>query len=153
METLLEKTELTGNLRRYYKEILESLLCEIIYRKLLINRLCISPPQLLNRLCWKWVYRRCYEKASYVSNYVFFTLLHEWVDKRADASIRKTLMGVIPILSLEEHIGVFLIYASAFYHLIYAIKWKTHNLTHRGFFRDNDDICCVTVQDCTVFIL
>ncbi len=27
------------------------------------------------------IYRRCHEKTSYVSNYVFFTLLHKWVDR------------------------------------------------------------------------
>ncbi len=28
----------------------------------------------------------------------------------------------------------------ALYRPIYAVKWKPHNLTHRRFFRDNDDI-------------
>ncbi len=36
-------------------------------------------------------------------------------------------------------IGVFLIDVSALYQPIHALKWKTHNLTHRRFFRDNDD--------------
>ncbi len=34
---------------------------------------------------------------------------------------------------------VFPIDASARYQPIHAIKWKTDNLTHRRFFRDNDD--------------
>ncbi len=29
---------------------------------------------------------------------------------------------------------------SALYRPIYAIKWKTHNLTHRRFFHDNNDM-------------
>ncbi len=40
----------------------------------------------------------------------------------------------------ELHTGVFLIDASALYWSIHAIKWKTHNSTHRRFFCDNDDI-------------
>ncbi len=34
----------------------------------------------------------------------------------------------------------------ALYRPIYAVKWKTHNLTHRRFFRDNDDILKVSQQ-------
>ncbi len=38
------------------------------------------------------------------------------------------------------HIGVFLIDASTLYRPIHAIKWETHNLTHRRFFHDNDNM-------------
>ncbi len=41
-------------------------------------------------------------------------------------------------ISISVLFGVFLIDASALYRPIYAIKWETHNLTHRRFFHDND---------------
>ncbi len=35
------------------------------------------------------LYRRCHEKTSYMSNYVFFTLLHEWNDRGQTHRIEK----------------------------------------------------------------
>ncbi len=35
--------------------------------------------------------RRCHEKTSYVSNYAFFTLLHEWVDRGQAHRLEKFL--------------------------------------------------------------
>ncbi len=52
--------------------------------------------------CVQGTYRRCHEKNSNVSNYVFFTLLHEWVDKGWMHQLEKQLC-VIPISSLEVY--------------------------------------------------
>ncbi len=47
-------------------------------------------------------HRRCHEKTSYVSNYAFITLLHEWVDRGQKHQLEK-LLCVIPISSLEVY--------------------------------------------------
>ncbi len=49
--------------------------------------------------CWRvgcedarWAaYRRCHEKTSYVSNYAFITLLHEWVNRGQMLQLEKLL--------------------------------------------------------------
>ncbi len=36
----------------------------------------------LDEIQLRTTFHRCHEKTSYVSNYAFITLLHEWVDRR-----------------------------------------------------------------------
>ncbi len=50
--------------------------------------MCTVPPKTrqetlvgLLRGCTRLVHRRCHEKTSYVPDYAFFTLLHEWVGR------------------------------------------------------------------------
>ncbi len=56
------------------------------------------------------------------------------------------IIALLAIKSWITQIGVFLTDVPAFYQPIHAIKWKTHNLTHRRFFRDNDDILFCTLS-------
>ncbi len=45
----------------------------------------------MGKILFKISNRRCHEKTSYVSNYVFFTLLYEWVDKGQTHQLEKLL--------------------------------------------------------------
>ncbi len=66
--------------------------------------------------------RRRHENTSYVSNYLFFILLHKWVDRgqmyRLENLQKYTSSDEIGI----THIGVFLINVSTLYRPILAIK-------------------------------
>ncbi len=72
---------------KFYWKIAQILL--IVYPKLQENFLLfVDFPQIsifTHVICWVlylvFLYRRCHEKISYVSNYAFFTLLHKWVDR------------------------------------------------------------------------
>ncbi len=81
--------------------------------------------------------RRCHEKTSYVSNYA--SLLYSINGSIEGRYINwKNSVCNFNFIARSAIIGVFLIDSSALYRTIHAINWKTHNLTHRRFFRDDE---------------
>ncbi len=86
------------------------------------------------------IYRRCHEKTSYVSNYASLLYCMNGSVEGRHIDWKNFSMCKSDFIARSAIIGVFLIDASALYRPIYAIKWKAHNLIHRRFFCDNDDI-------------
>ncbi len=51
----------------------------------------LSQKYIVKKLGKHFIYGRCHEKTFCVPNYVFFTLLHEWVDRGQTHQLEKLL--------------------------------------------------------------
>ncbi len=78
----------------------------------------LAPQEFSQKACFlhgRLGYHWCHEKASHVSNYGVFTLLHEWVDRRQTHRLEKLQSYTSSDEIGITHTGVFLIVASALY--------------------------------------
>ncbi len=84
-----------------------------------------------------FVYRRCHEKTSYVSNFALSFYCMNWSIEGRCTNYKNSSVCNSDFIA-RSVILVFQSDVFALYRPIYALKWKMHHLTHRRFFRDND---------------